>query len=747
MKRIRHTMYTNIIICFIAILLLLAASLSGLFITNQKQRIEAQLVDKYTTGVQQFKRNVDTYILKMAEDIVLYSLNNNPEVTKLFYVPQDKNIVYILRTYEAINKVVHSNELIHSIYVYYSDNNLIVSSQGTFYLDNRPDLCKKFEGIFKGSLDGKQWKVTDGSLFDELSEKKNPSTLSYIRSVPVKASSEDKNGLFIINVDLEIARNHIAELGMDVFDETMIANRDEDIIYATEGINKQMDVIQAGISGEEGYLKETAKKFIFYSQSDISDFYYLTKVSMNSYLSPFDSQFYIFIFVVMVAVIIIAIVLANFLYTPIRKLTVHSRKINKELLGEESESLKEAVTINKVLNQLVDKVEKLQEVVDFDEPELKRSLLRRLFQNTMKHSEHLNQLTERLNIQMPYTGYACLLVKVEHDHHNVQFDTDKYNLIYYIENICINNCVKMAYENEKGHIGVLVNIANEQALMRFSKDILEYCHDHLGYDSIIGLGCIQSQLMDVNKSYAEAYNVMEYSLIYEETPILYYKEIVANLSEEKMSFKVIDDFNELITKNEHMDTVFAYVEDVFQTLEEGQHHIERIWQILNGFALAVNEPMRRYHGKDVFKWRDCKGLSQVKEELFRSIKGLYDLINIKNHHLVIVEINTVKDYLYEQIYKGCVDDISLVSVSEKFNKSPNYLSKLFKEHAGVSFKEFVIEIKLQRAEELLRQEDKQKISEIAESLGYYNTSYFIKIFKKKYGCTPKQYRSEHRMSQ
>ena len=63
---------------------------------------------------------------------------------------------------------------------------------------------------------------------------------------------------------------------------------------------------------------------------------------------------------------------------------------------------------------------------------------------------------------------------------------------------------------------------------------------------------------------------------------------------------------------------------------------------------------------------------------------------------------------------------------------------MFSEYAGMSFKDFIVDIKLTIAENKLKDKN-AKISEIADKLGYFNVSYFIKIFKEKYGYTPKQY--------
>lgn len=98
-------------------------------------------------------------------------------------------------------------------------------------------------------------------------------------------------------------------------------------------------------------------------------------------------------------------------------------------------------------------------------------------------------------------------------------------------------------------------------------------------------------------------------------------------------------------------------------------------------------------------------------------------------------IDRVQKYIDENIS----DDISLNSVAEAMNISPNYLSKIFREETGINFSNYVGDKKLDLAAELLRT-TKTSVSEISVKVGYANVAYFTKLFKQKYGNTPGQYR-------
>ena len=84
-------------------------------------------------------------------------------------------------------------------------------------------------------------------------------------------------------------------------------------------------------------------------------------------------------------------------------------------------------------------------------------------------------------------------------------------------------------------------------------------------------------------------------------------------------------------------------------------------------------------------------------------------------------------------------DISLESAADYVQVSSFYLSKLFKEEKGETFINFVSDKRLEKSRELLA-ETEFSIKEITAEVGYNDQNYFSRIFKTKYGLSPKEYR-------
>lgn len=93
----------------------------------------------------------------------------------------------------------------------------------------------------------------------------------------------------------------------------------------------------------------------------------------------------------------------------------------------------------------------------------------------------------------------------------------------------------------------------------------------------------------------------------------------------------------------------------------------------------------------------------------------------------------------EYILRNLQSEIRVESLAHQFYISPDYLSKIFRREEGVSISEYVTAKRMIKAKTLLEQGD-LPISRIAYECGIDNFSYFTKIFRKTYGCTPREYR-------
>lgn len=128
---------------------------------------------------------------------------------------------------------------------------------------------------------------------------------------------------------------------------------------------------------------------------------------------------------------------------------------------------------------------------------------------------------------------------------------------------------------------------------------------------------------------------------------------------------------------------------------------------------------------------------QVTESFKKTNEVKYDELIEK----IISGFTTTDDYIdfiKRYISLHYKDEISLNEISEILHVSRSYLSTLFKKNVGVSFTDYLIDFRLNRALEIY-QEKKLPLTIVAELVGYQNYSQFSKIFKKRKGMSPREF--------
>ncbi len=97
----------------------------------------------------------------------------------------------------------------------------------------------------------------------------------------------------------------------------------------------------------------------------------------------------------------------------------------------------------------------------------------------------------------------------------------------------------------------------------------------------------------------------------------------------------------------------------------------------------------------------------------------------------------IVDYIYMHYQSAGMD-----SVAAHFNYHPKYLSSLIHKHTGQTFRDLIVNIKLQNAINYLLYTN-DSIEQIADIIGYKNKSSFFSLFKKVYGMSPAGYRKHY----
>jgi AraC-like DNA-binding protein len=131
----------------------------------------------------------------------------------------------------------------------------------------------------------------------------------------------------------------------------------------------------------------------------------------------------------------------------------------------------------------------------------------------------------------------------------------------------------------------------------------------------------------------------------------------------------------------------------------------------------------------------CKGLLI---RILHHISTKYDfyLSNEQRKKMNWIIFEDITNYIKEKH-----SDITIKELVERFHFNEDYYNRLLKEKTGMTYSEYVQNIRLSQAEKLLRTTS-LNVDEVADRIGYHNKGYFYKIFMERFGMTPYQYRKQ-----
>lgn len=102
--------------------------------------------------------------------------------------------------------------------------------------------------------------------------------------------------------------------------------------------------------------------------------------------------------------------------------------------------------------------------------------------------------------------------------------------------------------------------------------------------------------------------------------------------------------------------------------------------------------------------------------------------------IVLLSQKHIETYYYKE-------DLSLQNLADTIQISPTYLSRLLKNEIGVSFIEYLIQVRVEKAIQIMS-DPTVKLYEVAQRVGYNNQHYFSTAFKKVVGLSPAEYRKK-----
>ncbi|WP_409342693.1 helix-turn-helix domain-containing protein [Paenibacillus sp. MBLB4367] len=209
------------------------------------------------------------------------------------------------------------------------------------------------------------------------------------------------------------------------------------------------------------------------------------------------------------------------------------------------------------------------------------------------------------------------------------------------------------------------------------------------------------------------------------------KELAANLASgnDTVTVPIVQRSLQLMNgKNASARHAYAFAEEITD-------HVLKTLQAFRIEAAPLLHPLDPYD-----RLRECFTYEELGRYLEHMLREAAALVRSKKE-----ESDPVTSYVTDYLERHYAEDISLDMLAEKLNITGSYLSTYFKEKTGVNFSDFLNEVRMNKAKEMLRQTD-LRIQDVALRVGYQNVNSFIRLFKKSTGVPPGEYRKEMNLS-
>jgi two-component system response regulator YesN len=259
----------------------------------------------------------------------------------------------------------------------------------------------------------------------------------------------------------------------------------------------------------------------------------------------------------------------------------------------------------------------------------------------------------------------------------------------------------------------------------------------------IGVGKVTLAFHEIEESYRLAKEASRYCFCFGTGSVIGYNDIAFTKTETEQEEGFLQDMV-LGIRAGTQKTALDYLKEYFESISK---HEQSIYHVRHDCLLIC---MALWHEFG----RTCFAESAGDQRLCRTIEDLFICTDIHSiadllTGLVTEICQTLSGKLLtrnqqfvqqiEEIIERDYATVTLETISSLVHMSPAYTSNLFSSTKGITIRDSIINKRIERAKELLRQSDR-KLYEIAAEVGYSDAKYFSQLFRKITGQTPNQYR-------
>lgn len=685
--------------------------------------------------------------LEGIDSLLVYEILNNEKIIQFFADnPRESRTYADISAAGALKELIQNNPVIDSIYLYRTPDETVLTPSTLTKLNRFAD--KKYIGLTLNSRSPYQW--TARSIPSTGAGQADKRVISLAKNANLQNLS-----FVIVNVRIESVSEWIASM----------ADRQTTFVHLADG-NGNPILSTEEDKGDQAHTPGPGK--ILSSAVSEQTGWVVSSGNRDGGILEFVSSLF-YLWMAIAAAIVIAgfawiIYVSRRQYKPVQTLIHLVSRTRKAASPDHKadDGGDEFKLIEAAIEDLLDESNALQEQHKELSVYHKRHLFLSLMEDTSSTANFGHYLEEelaRLGISKPVTGTVVAIVEIDHYAEFVaQYGSDQHLLKYIlgasvkelVENKPFTVWTEWISNSKMGVLFLFHQDEGEPEVLDCSEKLRDWVASNLDFTITVGIGRLIRELELTAESFREAVNAVGYKSSLGTNRLITRDHILEKPKGEMFTqlqyFRYIS--QSFRTGDDKWET---YYQEMFQTLSNRLYtrdDLTSLMQVLIGY-------LQKEMAESTEEWNDIWNrdvhpalLSALEEETRDEVHEAFRRIL----HDAFARFNKLREsksshQLMHQVKKYIEDhygnpDLSLTHLSDEFGLNPKYLSRLFREAFGAKFIEYVSDVRMEKAKQLLI-ETEETIQDIGRTVGYDQSLTFIRVFKKHTGETPGQYRKNH----
>lgn len=717
----------SIYVIYITLFTIVAYSLCLVYVRNDFRRTEKEYLENISDSI--------ALHLSYATDTTSV-LGKNTSVINFSTDGQDVDYINMIKVSEVIRQTNIVNNSGSEFAVVNLNADTVITAGGsmslTYYEEmlgiKNKELRNKIEKVFGYKKNTSETMTSYSSLYNK----------SHLISIISSQTPGDDPAIFIVVYHLDtlfknIPNNHLPQKLNIVLDKSNIS-----ITYTTDSTpSVYFDTFEKGF----GYnmVAQHRKNTGFWGNISTSVY-----VSTLHYL-VFINNFFIILLLFIIAMGFIGHLYiknnAKKLYSPISKML---RRLPTDITDQDDE----LEGVGNYFNSLESQKNAMSEIISENKIQLRDRFITQLMTSTLTREQIKSELVTYNLEGTIYPGITCIINYKNFDELKNIITMDGIGEVrdaikeFFSKYFAEENYFKIV-ELDLQTFAAIICSDNVDNLENMLKKCVLNIEMMLDINLVVFMGSKADSWYDIPASYAEAVTLKNRSRIISDRCIVVSTENIA-------------DENTIVYTTEQETELINYV------LAENTNMVSACLEKIIDSNLSDNFLPHEYFSQFVTMLYSTiikllTSIQKTEKEIFAPVSVYLELMNCTNptalkstamnlFGIIIADIANMREstsdnstqYVVNYINKHFAENISLYTLAEYLNMSQSHASKTFKQATGENFKDYLTNLRLSKAVEIMDANPYVKLSDVAKTVGYSSET-FTKAFTKKYKMTPSAY--------